>query len=102
MKRPSYTCCTSAMASVEARVAAYEWPALASELDNYGCTVLPKLLSRQECCTITDLYPDDNHFRSHIDMAPCGFGKGEYGYFNTRFRPFSPLYGQGSIRTSRP
>jgi hypothetical protein len=83
------------MASVEARVAAYDWPALASELDNYGCAVLPKLLSRQECCTITDLYPDDNHFRSHIDMAPHGFGKGEYRYFKYPLPPLLAAFRTG-------
>ena len=87
MKRLSYTSCTSAMASVEARVAAYNWPALASDLDKYGCTVLPKLLSREECCTIADLYPDESHFRNQIDMARHGFGVGEYRYFKYPLLP---------------
>ena len=71
----------SAVAAVEARVYAYEWQALAGELDNYGCTVLPKLLSRDECRTIAALNSDESHFRSHVNMARHGFGKGEYWYF---------------------
>lgn len=35
----------SAILSVDARVTAYDWQAIVSELDNYGCTVLQKLLS---------------------------------------------------------
>jgi hypothetical protein len=69
------------MMSVEARVAAYDWPAIVSELDGYGCAVLPQLLSREECRAFAALYPDERHFRSHIQMARHGFGKGEYRYF---------------------
>jgi uncharacterized protein len=67
--------------SAEARVAAYDWQALAGELDNYGCAVLPKLISPVECHTIAALYRDEGHFRSHVHMARHGFGKGEYRYF---------------------
>ena len=67
--------------SAEARIASYDWKALAGELDNYGCAVLPKLLSPEECRSIAALYPDESHFRSHIHMARHGFGKGEYRYF---------------------
>ena len=70
------------------RVAAYDWQAIASELDNYGCAVLPKLLSREECRNIAALYPDERHFRSHVRMAAHGFGKGEYRYFRY---PLPPL-----------
>ena len=69
------------MTSAEARVAAYDWHALAGELDNFGCAVLPKLLSSEECRTIAALYPVERHFRSHVHMARHGFGKGEYRYF---------------------
>jgi uncharacterized protein len=71
----------SAAAPEEPRVAAYDWPALTGELDNYGCAVLPKLLSREECHSIAALYADESRFRSHIHMARHGFGKGEYRYF---------------------
>jgi uncharacterized protein len=71
----------SAVTSAEARVAAYDWQVLAGELDNYGCAVLPKLLSPEECRAIAGLYSDESHFRSHIHMARHGFGKGEYRYF---------------------
>jgi hypothetical protein len=67
--------------TAEARVAAYDWLAVTGDLDNYGCAVLPKLLSPEECRTIAALYPDESRFRSHIHMARHGFGKGEYRYF---------------------
>jgi len=71
----------SAVASAEARVAAYDWKALAGELDSFGCAVLAKLLAPEECRAIAGLYPDESHFRSHVVMARHGFGKGEYRYF---------------------
>jgi hypothetical protein len=71
----------STLAAAEARVAAYDWPAVVGELDQYGCAVLPKLLSPEECRATAALYPDESHFRSHIHMARHGFGKGEYRYF---------------------
>jgi uncharacterized protein len=70
-----------AVSSAKARVAAYDWRALADELDSYGCAVLPKLLSPEECGAIAALYRDESHFRSHIHMARHGFGRGEYRYF---------------------
>ena len=79
MRSPSSS--TAAVAPAEARVAAYDWQALAGELDTYGCAVLPKLLSPEECRAIAALYPDESHFRSHVHMARHGFGKGEYRYF---------------------
>jgi hypothetical protein len=72
---------TSLDNSAEARVAVYEWDAVTSELDTYGCAVLPQLLSSAECRMIAALYSDERHFRSHVVMARHGFGKGEYRYF---------------------
>jgi uncharacterized protein len=67
--------------SAEARVTAYDWGQLASELDRFGAAVLPKLLTPEECCSIAALYPQEERFRSHIVMSRHGFGKGEYRYF---------------------
>jgi len=71
----------AAVTLAEPRVAAYDWAALARELDNFGCAILPKLLSPAECRTVAALYSNESHFRSHIIMARHGFGNGEYRYF---------------------
>ncbi|GGA77243.1 prolyl 4-hydroxylase [Brucella endophytica] len=63
------------------RVDAYDWPALGAELDRYGAAAMERLLTPEECGEIAALYPDEEHFRSHIHMARHGFGKGEYRYF---------------------
>jgi hypothetical protein len=63
------------------RVGRYDWSALASALDERGCAVLEKFLSPTECDEIAALYRREELFRSHVDMARHGFGKGEYRYF---------------------
>jgi hypothetical protein len=68
-------------ASIEYRVASYDWNAVASELSGFGCAVLQKLLTPDECEDLAALYPHEAHFRSHVIMARHGFGKGEYRYF---------------------
>jgi hypothetical protein len=81
--------------SAEERVAACDWPALSDELSSYGCTIMSKLLSADECRQIAALYPHESHFRSHVHMARHGFGKGEYRYFKY---PLPDLIGE--LRTA--
>lgn len=71
----------SAVRAAETRVAAYDWRKLSEDLSSYGCAVIEKLLSAEECRQIAGLYPEERHFRSHVHMARHGFGKGEYRYF---------------------
>ncbi len=63
----------SAAHFAEARVARYDWATLAEELSGYGCALLEKLLSREECEQIAGLYPHEAHFRSRVIMARHGF-----------------------------
>jgi len=67
--------------SVDRRIDAYDWNAIGNDLDGFGCAVLPRLLSADECDDVAALYPHQEHFRSHVHMARHGFGKGEYRYF---------------------
>jgi uncharacterized protein len=80
--QPSSISAVSVVDPAENRIAAYAWPAIASEIDGNGCAVLPKLLAPSECKAIAAVYPDEGHFRSRVVMARHGFGKGEYRYFS--------------------
>jgi hypothetical protein len=71
----------SALESAAARVGKYDWQKLSEELSGFGCAVIEELLSPEECQQIAALYPQEDHFRSHVVMARHGFGKGEYRYF---------------------
>lgn len=69
------------MVDIAARIEAFDWPAIAAELDAHGCAILPALLDPTSCEVMASMYPDDRRFRSHVVMARHGFGRGEYKYF---------------------
>jgi hypothetical protein len=67
--------------TIAERIAALDWPRLATDLDAHGCTVVHAVLSPQECVALAQMYAADEPFRSRIVMARHGFGRGEYKYF---------------------
>src|SRR3954452_12996259 len=62
------------------RTAAVDWAEVSERMDRDGFAKLPALLTPDECVMLRDLYPDDGHFRSRVDMARHRFGVGEYKY----------------------
>ncbi|MYV52981.1 2OG-Fe(II) oxygenase [Streptomyces sp. SID3212] len=67
------------------RVGAADWEAVTDEINEYGCALLPQLLTPAECADLSLLYEQSDLFRSTIDMGRHRFGSGEYRYFD---RPF--------------
>lgn len=67
--------------SLETRIAACDWPAIDAELDEFGVGRLGPLLTPDECRRLIATYDRDSAFRSTIDMARHGFGRGQYRYF---------------------
>lgn len=67
--------------AVAARVAGFDWPALAAELDARGCALAKGVLTSEECADLASTYPSREPFRSRVVMARHGFGRGEYKYF---------------------
>jgi hypothetical protein len=67
--------------SVEQRVTSIGWERVRQELDEEGSACVDQLLSGEECRALSNLYPQDDHFRSQVIMARHGFGRGEYKYF---------------------
>ena len=74
--------------TIEARVAALDWAAMAAALDEVGHALTGPLLTGAECGALARLYAEDRRFRSRIDMARYRFGEGEYKYFAA---PLPPL-----------
>lgn len=64
-----------------------DWTAIGSDLDTQGCTVLPGVLSVEECAALAACYEDEAHFRSRVVMSRHGFGSGEYKYFDYPLPP---------------
>lgn len=67
--------------SLERRVENYDWDAIGLDLNTFGGAVLEKLLTASQCDSVISLYADDERFRSCVNMARHGFGRGEYKYF---------------------
>ena len=67
---------------IDARVRAFSWTEIATHLDACGWATLPDLLTPAETGALAGLYDDDRLFRSRVDMAKHGFGRGEYKYFS--------------------
>jgi hypothetical protein len=68
--------------SMNARVEGLPWQEIAGELNGQGSALLSKLLTREECESLAQLYSNESEFRSRVVMARHGFGRGEYKYFS--------------------
>jgi hypothetical protein len=74
-------------ASIAARLERVDWAEVARGLDERGWATTPPLLTAAECAELIRLYPDERRFRSRVDMARHGFGRGEYKYFANPLPP---------------
>ncbi len=59
---------------------ALDWRQIGEGLDADSYAVVGGLVSPRECAALIATYDSDEHFRSRIDMARHGFGRGEYKY----------------------
>ena len=59
-----------------------DWAAKTAELDEHGCALLPGLLDESSCAAIRELWEDRDRFRSEVNMARHGYGRGVYRYFD--------------------
>ncbi|MYS20977.1 hypothetical protein GA0115240_124233 [Streptomyces sp. DvalAA-14] len=67
------------------RIDSADWPAVTDEINDYGCALLPQLLTPAECADIAQLYDRADLFRATIDMRRHRFGEGQYRYFDSPF-----------------
>jgi hypothetical protein len=72
----------SAGVTAAGRVAAADWSVVAADLDAQGFSVIPGLLSAEDCAATAGLYDRPAGFRSQVIMGRHGFGRGEYRYFS--------------------
>lgn len=62
-------------------ISTIDWKRAAASLNAEGYATLPALLNPEECQTLVGMYKEESLFRSRVDMARHGFGRGEYQYF---------------------
>ncbi len=58
-----------------------DWVSKAEDLDARGWTLLPDLITADQCRRLSSLYNRSTEFRSRVVMSRHGFGCGEYQYF---------------------
>ena len=63
------------------------WAEHQQRLSETGFTLLPPLLSAEECRDLVNLFDAPEHFRKTIVMQQHGYGRGEYKYFNYPLPP---------------
>ncbi|MER5645199.1 2OG-Fe(II) oxygenase [Streptosporangium sp. NPDC002524] len=67
------------------RVASADWQAVTGEINEYGCALLPRLLTPGQCRELVGSYDESDRFRSTVDMGRHRFGSGQYRYFDHPF-----------------
>jgi hypothetical protein len=74
------------MTKYDRRVAAADWAAVTAELDDFGCALLPRLLTPAECAKIITLWQSPERFRAEVNLRRHRFGdNGDYRYFAEPF-----------------
>jgi len=68
--------------SIAKRVSGIPWKEVLQDLDAQGNAKINRILTADECRSLSDLYDRDEVFRSTVVMQRHGFGRGEYRYFN--------------------
>jgi uncharacterized protein len=64
-----------------------DWQILANDLNTNGYATIENLLLADECEYLVQMYPDNNPYRSVINMQRYRFGLGEYKYFSYPLPP---------------
>lgn len=64
-----------------------DWAFHKKNLNEKGFTILPSVLSKEECDHVSGLYGDNYLYRNTINMKRYRFGEGEYKYFNYPLPP---------------
>jgi uncharacterized protein len=67
------------------RVAAVDWAAVRTELDDVGGALTGPLLTPEEAAELAAMYSSTSRFRATVDMQRYRFGAGEYRYFAEPF-----------------
>lgn len=79
-----------------------DWPALHAALREQGHASTPPLLAPEACAALAGLFEGGAAFRSEIDMARHGFGRGRYKYFDYPLPPLVQALRAGFYRGLAP
>lgn len=67
---------------MEEKIDSINWQNIANEMHEKGFAIISKLLTSEQCITLTKCYDDPNIYRKTVMMERYRFGLGEYKYFH--------------------
>jgi len=67
---------------IEEKIAALKWQNITEEMHEKGFSIIPKLLTNDQCTELIRGYNNPNAYRKTVVMERYRFGLGEYKYFN--------------------
>ncbi|WP_130736674.1 2OG-Fe(II) oxygenase [Flavobacterium sp. J27] len=70
------------MKTIVAKIDAINWYLVTEEMHQNGYTIVPKVLSNEQCELLKTNYNNPNLYRKTVTMERYRFGLGEYKYFN--------------------
>lgn len=67
---------------VKEKIASIDWQNIAEEMHAKGFSIIPKLITNEQCTELIRSYNSPNSYRKTVLMERYRFGLGEYKYFN--------------------
>lgn len=70
------------MENIQTKIGLINWQNITDEMHEKGYTVIPNLLTNEQCEELKENYNNANAYRKTVVMERYRFGLGEYKYFN--------------------
>ncbi|AXB56425.1 2OG-Fe(II) oxygenase [Flavobacterium fluviale] len=70
------------MQTIQSRIASQNWESITETMHQNGFSIIPNLLTNEECEDLKFDYDNPNSYRKTVVMERYRFGLGEYKYFN--------------------
>jgi hypothetical protein len=70
------------MEDIKFKLSTIDWTAVTEEMNEKGFSLVPRLLSNEQCSELINNYNDENAYRKTVVMERYRIGRGEYKYFN--------------------
>jgi hypothetical protein len=70
------------MEPIEEKIGTINWQTVEEEMHKKGYTIVPKLISDEQCESLINLYDEPIGYRKTVVMERYRFGLGEYKYFD--------------------
>lgn len=70
------------METINNKLSVIDWQIITEVMNEKGFTIVPNLISNEQCNELIDNYENTNAYRKTVVMERYRFGLGEYKYFN--------------------